>query len=136
MSQKSGRDIEDTDPALEHPEFEEGVGENGVQQCDLVGNPVALSLGNKFQREPDLEAVGISPIEFVRYHNSLGFVSSSFANYWTHTYDRRVEIPTDPAFDTVKVVRPDGKKVNFTWDGAAYRAFPGIHSKLEQTPGG
>lgn len=129
-------DIADTDPVEEHPEFEEGVGENHAQQCDLVGNPVALSLGNKFQREPDFEAVGLSPIEFVRYHNSLGFVSRSFANFWTHTYDRYVEIPVDPPIDPVKVVRPDGKKINFTWNGTAYQAYPGVHSTLEQTADG
>ena len=129
-------DIEDTDPVEEHPDFEEGVGENQAQHCDVVGNPVAVSLGNKYQREVDMAAVGISPIEFVRHHNSLGFVSRSFVNYWTHTYDRYVEIPADPGIDPVKVVRPDGKKINFTWDGAAYRAFPGIHSTLEQTAEG
>ncbi len=68
-------DIEDTNPEPDHPDFEEGVGENRAQQCDSVGNPVTLSVGNKFQREVDFESNGISPIEFVRYHNSLGFVS-------------------------------------------------------------
>jgi RHS repeat-associated protein len=129
-------DIADTDPVEEHPEFEEGVGENRSQQCDYVGNPVALSLGNKFQREVDLDATGLSPVEFARYHNSLGFVSNSFANYWTHTYDRYVEIPVDPLFDPVKVVRPDGKKINFTWNGVAYQAYPGVVSTLEQTADG
>jgi RHS repeat-associated protein len=129
-------DIEDTDPVEEHPDFEEGVGENQAQQCDSVGNPVAVSLGNKYQREVDMPTGGISPIGFVRHHNSLGFVSDSFANYWTHTYDRYVEIPADPGIDSVKVVRPDGKKINFTRDGAAYRAFPGIYSTLEQTAEG
>jgi RHS repeat-associated protein len=129
-------DIEDTDPVGEHPDFEEGVGENQAQQCDFVGNPVALSLGNKYQREVDLAAAGISPIAFVRHHNSLGFVSNSFANYWTHTYDRSIEIPADPGFDPVKAIRPDGKKLNFTWDGVIYRAFPGIYSTLEQTASG
>jgi RHS repeat-associated protein len=129
-------DIEDTDPVPEHPDFEEGVGENLAQQCDFVGNPVALSLGNKFQREVDLEAVGISPIEFIRYHNSLGFVSNSFRNYWTHSYDRYLEVPADPLSGPVKVVRPDGRKVNFNWDGAAYQAYPGVYSTLEQTDTG
>jgi len=129
-------DIEDTNPEQEHPDFEEGVGENRAQQCDTVGNPVALSLGNKFQREVDLESTGISPIEFIRYHNSLGHVSDSFINYWTHTYDRHVEIPIDPQIDPVKVSRPDGKKINFTWNGSAYQAYPGVHSTLEQTGNG
>jgi RHS repeat-associated protein len=129
-------DIGDTDPLQEHPEFEEGVGEQRAQQCDAVGNPIMLSLGNKFQREVDLERTGLSPIEFVRYHNSLGFVSRSFANYWTHSYDRYVEIPGDPLREPVKVVRPDGKKIRFDRDGSGYRAAPGIHSTLEQTPTG
>ena len=128
--------IEDTNPEQEHPEFEEGVGLNQAQQCDTVGNPIGLSIGNKFQREVDLESTGVSPIEFIRYHNSLGHVSDSFINYWTHTYDRNVEIPVDPRTDPVKVARPDGKKINFTWDGSSYQAYPGIRSALEQTADG
>jgi len=126
-------DIRDLDPDQEHPDVEEGVGETRAQQCDSVGNPVTLSLGNKFQREVDLESHGLSPIEFVRYHNSFGFVSKSFASYWTHTYDRYIEIPDDPHHDPVKVVRPDGKKLNFSWAGDGYRAQPGNHSSLEET---
>ena len=129
-------DIADTDPAQDHPDVEEGVGENRAQQCDAVGNPIALSLGNKFQREVDLESIGISPVEFVRYHNSMGFVSRSFANYWTHTYDRYIEVPSDPRFDPVKVVRPDGKKINFRWDGSGYQPYPGIRSTLQETATG
>ena len=129
-------DIGDTDPAAEHPEFEEGVGLNRAQQCDSVGNPITLSLGNKFQREVDLEAAGLSPLEFVRYHNSLGFLSASFGNYWTHSYDRYVELPGDPNIDPVKVVRPDGKKINFFWNGSAYEPHAGVYSALERTSTG
>ncbi|RPH97280.1 MAG: hypothetical protein EHM68_08900 [Lysobacterales bacterium] len=129
-------DIEDTNPVEEHPDFEEGVGENRAQQCDSVGNPIGLSLGNKFQREVDLPATGISPIEFVRYHNSLGFVSRSFANYWTHSYDRYIEVPGDPQLEPVKIVRPDGRKVNFFWNGSGYEPFAGVHAALERTADG
>jgi YD repeat-containing protein len=101
-----------------------------------VGNPIAVSLGNKFQREVDFESSGISPIEFVRFHNSLGFLSRSFGNYWTHSYDRYVEVPNDPRGDPVKVVRPDGKKINFFWNGSGYEAYAGVHARLEQTANG
>jgi YD repeat-containing protein len=93
-------------------------------------------LGNKFQREVDLEASGLSPIEFVRYHNSLGFLSASFGNYWTHSYDRYVELPDDPNLDPVKVVRPDGKKINFFWNGSAYEPHAGVYAGLERTSSG
>jgi len=129
-------DIEDINPVTRHPDVEEGVGESGNNQCDSVGNPIGLSLGNKFQKETDLAAVGISPIEFIRYHNSLGYVSGSFQNYWTHTYDRFVEIPVDPLADPVKVTRPDGKKISFLWNGSVYQPYPGVYSKLEQTANG
>jgi YD repeat-containing protein len=128
-------DIEDTDPEMEHPLLEEAVGEN-AQQCDSVGNPIGVSAGNKFQREVDIPQVGLSPIEFVRYHNSKGFVSNSFINYWTHTYDRYIEVPANPLTETVKVVRPDGKKINFNWNGSAFEANPGVHSVLTQSAGG
>jgi YD repeat-containing protein len=95
-----------------------------------------LSIGNKFQKETDIAPAGLSPIEFVRYHNSLGYVSSSFNNYWTHTYDRSIEIPVDPQYDPVKVIRPDGKVINFRWNGNAYQPFPGVHSALEETAAG
>jgi RHS repeat-associated protein len=129
-------DIADTDPAQDHPDVEEGVGENRRQHCDAVGNPITLSLGNKFQRDVDVESNGLSPIEFVRYHNSMGFVSRSFANYWTHTYDRYVDLPNDPRLDPVKVVRPDGKKINFRWEDGSYRAYPGVRSTLQETATG
>ena len=68
--------MEDLDPEEEHEETEEDAGED-KDPCDKVGNPISLASGNKFQREVDFEATGISPIEFVRYHNSLGFISRS-----------------------------------------------------------
>jgi len=129
-------DIADANPLQDHPEVEEGIGETGGQRCDSVGNPIALSVGNKFQREIDLLSNGISPIQFVRYHNSLGFISRSFANYWTHTYDRAIELPDDPGFDPVKVVRPDGKKISFSWNGSRYEPSPGVYASLEQTAAG
>ena len=128
--------IEDIDPVEEHPEFEEIVGYFGAQNCDRVGNPITLSAGNKYQREVDRPAVGLSPIEFVRHHNSLGHLSRSFHNYWTHSYDRYVESPADPVLDPVKVVRPDGRKVNFFWNGSGYEPHPGVYSILEATGNG
>ena len=129
-------DIDDTDPDQHHPATEEGVGLNRAQQCDSVGNPITLSIGNKFQREVDFEAAGLSPIEFLRYHNSLGFLSRSFGNYWTHSYDRYVELPADPLTEPVKVVRPDGKRINFFWNGSGYEPHAGIHASLEQLDDG
>ena len=129
-------DIEDLDPEQEHPDTEEGVGEEEGKACGRVGNPVSLAIGNKFQREVDIQQSGISPIEFIRYHNSLGFVSASFNNYWTHTYDRHVEIPANPAVNPVKVIRPDGRKINFSWNGSRYQASAGIYATLEQAAGG
>ena len=128
-------DIEDLDPEEEHEDTEEDSGED-KDPCDKVGNPISLASGNKFQREVDIEAVGISPIEFVRYHNSLGFVSRSFVNYWTHTYDRHVEIPIDPQTEPVKVVRPDGKKLNFFWNGVGFEPFAGVKATLAETANG
>jgi len=129
-------DISDLNPDQDHPDTEQGVGESKGKACDQAGNPIRLSIGNKFQREVDIPAAGISPIEFVRYHNSLGFVSGSFGSYWTHTYDRFVEIPSDPMSATVKVIRPDGKKLHFTWNGNRYEPGSGIHAVLEQEGGG
>jgi RHS repeat-associated protein len=128
--------IDDLNPEQEHPDTEQGVGLSSDQACDVAGNPVTLSIGNKFQREVDIERSGLSLVEFVRYHNSLGFVSQSFSNYWTHTYDRFVEIPLDPLTEPVKVIRPDGKKFNFTWNGSGYESSPGMYVSLEQVGGG
>jgi RHS repeat-associated protein len=129
-------DIQDTDPVTDHPDVEEGVGEGRGQRCDWVGNPVALSIGNKFQREVDLEPSGLSPIGFVRFHNSLGFVSGSFDSYWTHSYDRRVQLPEDLEQEPVKVFRPDGRKINFRATGSGFEPYPGVRSILEQTASG
>jgi hypothetical protein len=61
-------DIDDLSPDEEHPDTEEDTGED-EKICGRVANPITLASGNKFQREADFEATGISPIEFVRYHN-------------------------------------------------------------------
>lgn len=129
-------DIDDLDPEQEHPDVEEGVGEEEERACGRVGNPISLAIGNKFQREVDIPQSGISPLRFIRYHNSLGFVSSSFGSYWTHSYDRKVELPANPSIDPVKVIRPDGRKINFSWNGAEYVPNAGIQDRLEQVAGG
>jgi YD repeat-containing protein len=94
------------------------------------------TIGNKFQREVDLEPSGLSPIGFVRFHNSLGFVSGSFDSYWTHSYDRRVQLPEDLEQEPVKVFRPDGRKINFRATGSGFEPYPGVRSILEQTASG
>ena len=129
-------DIDDLDPEQEHPDVEEGVGEEEARACGRVGNPISLAIGNKFQREVDIPQSGISPVRFIRYHNSLGFLSSSFSNYWTHSYDRKIELPANPFVDPVKVIRPDGRKINFFWNGSEFVPNAGIRARLEQVAGG
>ncbi|MCL1633388.1 DUF6531 domain-containing protein [Luteimonas sp. SX5] len=98
----------------------------GKQDCNAnvtCGNPITISIGNKFQREPDFS--NDSALELTRYYNSHKAArSDGFGRHWTHSYSFRLEHLTNP--DTgearVRIYRPDGGHVNFTKSGAVWTA--------------
>ncbi len=73
----------------------------GNSASTVVGNPVSVVTGTKFQREDDYQVAADTGIEFSRYYKSTGYywpenlvdtgVTGEFiaTDVWRHTYDRR-----------------------------------------------
>lgn len=72
-------------------------GESSDAACRMVGNPIDVSTGNKFQEETDLGIIGLA-----RYYNSISGV-------WVNSYDYRLVI----AGQHQAVYFPDGRYFPF-----------------------
>jgi YD repeat-containing protein len=84
------------------------AGNGSAKQCrksDVFGDPILASTGNVFQREVDY----VSPIGL-----SLARSYNSSQATWVHSYMLRIIANAD----TADVVRPDGKILTFTGNGA------------------
>jgi YD repeat-containing protein len=69
------------------------------------GNPINLSMGNKFQKEEDYRGSGAFPLQFTRYYNSLD-------GFWRHTYAIRLK-----SFSSqLTLIRADGRESRFSLD--------------------
>jgi YD repeat-containing protein len=67
------------------------------------GNPVDVSIGNKYQEEADFIGGGSFPLRFERIYNSLD-------GYWRHNYSTRLLVTTG----TITLVAKDGRESRFT----------------------
>ncbi len=108
-------------------------GSSTTDQADLVGNPINASIGNKTQREPDIQSGGIGVPTFVRTYNS--FQSRELAGLgvgWTHNWARRLEVGL-----TINVIRGDGSSQQFTGSGLGlWSGDPDTKFRLEATSTG
>ena len=104
------------------------------EQCEAsappttCGNPIDSATGNKFQRETDIEGIGL--LRFDRFYNSQS--TAEFAQIgwnWSHTYSRRVEAVNA---GLVHVHRPDGRRLSYRLDvpTGEWRADADIKSGL------
>lgn len=73
-------------------------GEPNNASCRMVGNPIDVATGNKFQKEVDFEGVGLA-----RYYNSL-------SGAWVSSFDYRLVV----AGPSQVVTFPDGKVIPFS----------------------
>ncbi len=67
------------------------------------GNPLDISLGNKYQEEADYVGGGSFPLRFLRIYNSLD-------GYWRHNYSTRLRITAS----AITLIARDGKESSFT----------------------
>ena len=95
----------------------------------VVGNPVSVGNGMKWQWEVDYEGAGPYPLMFVRTYVSGIANGSVTGNKWTHTYQRSVRTAPAPlggdgvpagAPNAVLVSHGDGSYFQFTRRGNAY----------------
>ncbi|MDO7925283.1 DUF6531 domain-containing protein [Pseudomonas sp. KFB-139] len=76
------------------------------QPCGMVGNPINLVSGNKFQEEVDYIGKGVSPISLTRVYNSYDGV-------WRHNYSDNLSIGQF----VITYVRADGTRRVFMKKG-------------------
>ncbi len=75
-----------------------------------VGNPIAVSNGNKFDQVTDFETTGPDALRFVRSYNSYETHEQSLGLGWRSNFDRLL---TFPSSTITQVVRADGQEIDF-----------------------
>ena len=80
-------------------------------RCGLVGNPVDVTTGDKYEPEPDLD---LGWIAFSRhYHSGATNVGGGFGYGWTHS--QNVRLMVEPIFNlgAIGLVQADGAQLPF-----------------------
>ena len=89
-----------------------------TKPCDqlsypMVGNPISVVSGNKYESVADYRSSGGNVLEFVRHYNSLGQNGGSMGPGWTHDFQRHLEFSAGSTLLTV--VRGDGQRIAFNF---------------------
>lgn len=82
----------------------------------MIGNPITINIGNKFETATDFETDGQDSLSFIRYYNSQ-LPQRSFLGYaWRSNFDRgfRYNGGTIPESTVVWFIRPDGSVYSFS----------------------
>ena len=86
----------------------------------LVGNPINIATGNKYQQEVDYQGAGEFALEFIRAYNSHATDEAGvFGPGWQHNYARRISAHDD---GRMRVVREDGRRHYFRQEGPRWIA--------------
>ena len=123
-------------PGQDVPAVERNLGFKGCSSCGgtMLGNPVNISTGNKFEDETDFEGLGSFPLTFHRYYNSASFGGDvTLGVQWTHTFSRSLVLQSSTE---AKLFRDDGEIRYFNKCGSLWCATPDeVGSLLEFTAG-
>ncbi len=101
----------------------------------MLGNPINVATGNKFQRDTDIRPSALGSPGFERYYNSAAFGSQTLGPQWRHSYDRSVAATNVSLPDGVAwVQRPDGKGYKFSKPatGMQWTSDPDVVDRLYQ----
>src|SRR4029078_2590169 len=94
------------------------------------GNPVNITIGNKYQQETDFRMGGEGGLEFTRTYNALGpVVDVGVGSNWTHTWSRSLFI--NAAW--IDAQRSDGKVFHFALSGGQWVPDVDISCQLVQS---
>jgi YD repeat-containing protein len=98
----------------------------------LVGNPIHLKTGNKYQKELDFSDGAKGLLKFVRFYNSASgkYPESTSGNGWRHNFDGQILRRNN---NSVTVIRPDGKGHIWNNYGAGFVSLSDKSSTLELT---
>lgn len=100
-----------------------------------VGDPVAVGVGNIYEKIIDYHSQGSNSFEFARYYNSMansagvGTAATELGENWRSTYDRYLSMTSD----AVIAERPDGRQLVFSQTGAGWRSDSDIDMALAQS---
>jgi len=79
--------------------------------CGLVGNPIDVTTGDKYEPEPDLD---LGWIAFSRhYHSGATNVGGGFGYGWTHSQNVRLMVEPIFNFGAIGLVQADGAQIPF-----------------------
>ena len=99
----------------------------------MVGNPITINIGNKFEVTTDFRTEGQDSLTFLRYYNSQ-LPQSSFLGYgWRSNFDRgfRYNAGSPSSSTIVWFTRPDGSTYSFTNTSGAWLAIdPDVNAQL------
>jgi RHS repeat-associated protein len=99
-----------------------------------VGNPIDVSVGNKFQVEVDIPCDGL--LSFARYYNSHNAALNPMGYHWAHTYSRRLlYYPSTTATPEAVIERPDGKRYRFNLLGGIWTPPSNLTATLQRLDG-
>lgn len=77
----------------------------------MVGNPVSVYSGNKFEQAVDFRSSGINKLEFVRSYNTLDSFAGSLGINWRHNFERQLGV--NLVTGQITVFRDDGRQLSF-----------------------
>ena len=107
---------------------------NGLPDCAaVVGNPIHVGTGNKFEVATDYAAAERARLSLKRYYNSLHASTSSVGSNWRTNWDRAI---TRADANTVKVTREDGRADTFRLNGGVWTSDPDVVTRLSDTGAG
>lgn len=103
----------------------------GKPNCDCVGDPIGLSVGNLYDEITDYSTSGSNPLSFTRYYNSLSStntVATSLGRNWRSTFDLYLRTTST----TATAERKDGKEIVFVKTGGNWASDADVELRLNQ----
>jgi YD repeat-containing protein len=109
----------------------------GPQECSnpghkpiLCGNPINVSIGNKYQKELDFSLTPL--LTFDRHYNSIATGhGTSLGPQWSHTYARNVAYTGAGTSTPIAIIsRPEGNRVTFKLTAAVWKADADVIATL------
>jgi len=106
---------------IDVPSLEKNLGNKGCTSCGgtMLGNPINVSTGNKYDDETDVVVDGAWPMVFERFYNSYDVGDGGTGQHWRHTYSRHV---IQQSGTEVKVIQDDGSVIFFQQCGTLWCA--------------
>ncbi len=106
---------------------------------DCTGNPINISIENKYQKEVDSVGHGAFPLNFERHYNSRQpMTGTALGEKWRGTFDASIVGPflvfptSTTSIPTAYVHRPDGKSFVFRQKDGVWTGDSFVGEKLEE----